>query len=402
MSKQLTKISPKKKLYTSSCDKYETIMAEDKIKVTKSNKDKSSAATSYVNSSENDKKLLKTQRKKIKKKKKKDSKVHHINSLKNDDTALLIDARHNQFKECFVLLSDINEHQKIHISHKASTNKSAKIGSENNEYSSIFTQVKTIKEINKKDSKVQNINNLRHDDAAVPTDARHYSQLKECFVLLSDFNKNEKIHIPLKASTSNSTKISSGNNNEYSSMVETKEQIIKKRKKGNVKAKKIKNYINDNAVVCTQKKHCNQLKECFVLLSDISEHKKNHKSHKSSTSGNITISSENDKEYSSILRTRGKNVKKINKYKVKKISNLENNNVAIHTEKRHCSKLNDSFVLLSDVSKHKKNHKPNKASTKNKSMIGSFGSENNKEYLSILETQDQNIKMILRSNVEKN
>lgn len=41
-------------------------------------------------------------------------------------------------------------------------------------------------------TQVQKINNLENDNAVIHTEKRH-SQLKECFVLLSDFNKNKKI-----------------------------------------------------------------------------------------------------------------------------------------------------------------------------------------------------------------
>ncbi|KAL5241961.1 hypothetical protein ACI65C_009371 [Semiaphis heraclei] len=399
-SKQLTKKSSKKKLYTSSYDNYEKIMIENKIRVTKPKKDKSSVPTSNVNGLEDDKKLLKTQRINIKKNKEKDSKVHYINNLKNDNTATPSEKRaYSKIDECCVLLSDCNEHKKKHKSHNASTINNTKNSSENDkDYSSILkTQGKKIKKIDKKGFKAQSINNFKNDNAAVPTDRRH-SQLKECFILLSDFNKQQNNHKSHMDSTSNNTKISSENDNEYSSILKTKEQNIKKVKKRNSKVQNINNLINDNTVVHKKKRHYSQIKESFVLLSDCNEHKKNYKTNKSSSSSNKKISSENDKDYSSILKTQGKKIKKMNKYKVLKRNNLEDDNAAIHTEKRHCIQLKECFVLLSDFNEHKKIHNPLKFSTSSNTKICS---ENDKDYSSILKTRGKKIKKMNKYKVQK-
>ncbi|XP_015378754.1 PREDICTED: uncharacterized protein LOC107172947 [Diuraphis noxia] len=138
-SKKLTKISPKKKLNTLSYDNYEKIMIDNKIRVTKSKKDKWSDPISNVNSSEDDKKLSKTQRINIKKKKKKDSKVRYLNNLKNDNSTIPTEKRaYCQIDECLVLISDCNQNKENHKSYKASTIINTKNSSEKDkDYSSM-------------------------------------------------------------------------------------------------------------------------------------------------------------------------------------------------------------------------------------------------------------------------
>ncbi|XP_029343489.1 ABC transporter H family member 2 [Acyrthosiphon pisum] len=283
--------------------------------------------------------------------------------------------------ECFVLLSDCNEHKKSHKTHKGSTGNNTKNSAHiDKDYSSMLkTKEQNIKK-KKKDSKAQKINNLINDNVVAQTKKRQYSQMNECFVLLSDCNEHKKNHKSHKSSTGNNTKNSSENDKDYSSMLKTKEQNIKKKKKEDSKVQKINNLINDNAAAHTKKRQYSQMNECFVLLSDCNEHKKNQKSDKASTRNNTKNSSENDKDDLSIFKTQGKKIKINNKYKAQKKNNLVNDNVAIDTEKKH-SQLKECFVLLSDFNKNKKIiHKPNKASSRKKTMIGS---ENNKEYLSM-------------------
>ncbi|XP_060878836.1 putative uncharacterized protein DDB_G0282133 isoform X2 [Metopolophium dirhodum] len=393
-SKQLAKISPTKKLYTSSCDKYEKIMTEDKIGVTKSNKDKPSASTFYTNVPEDDKKILKAQGKQIKKKKKQYSKVHNIYNLKTANAAGPSEKRqYSQMNECFVLLSDCNEHKKNHKSHNASTSNNTENSSKNDKdcSSMLNTNEQNIKKKKKEDSKVQNINNLMNDNAVVHTKNRKYSQMNECFVLLSDCNEHKKNHKSHMGSTGNNTKNSSENDKDYSSILKTQGKNIKSKNKIDSKVQKKNNLIHDNAVAHTKKRKYSQMNECFVLLSDCNEHKKNHKSHMGSTGNNTKNSSENDKDYSSILKTQGKNIKSKNKIdsKVQKKNNLINDNAVAHTKKRQYSQINECFVLLSDCNEHKKNHKSHMASTYNNTKNSA---DNDKNYSSILKTQGKNIK----------
>ncbi|CAH1720540.1 unnamed protein product [Aphis gossypii] len=138
--------------------------------------------------SENDNKcssILKTQKQNIKKNKK-NSKDQNISNLENDHIIVHTENRfHNQMNECFVLLSDCNK------LNRASTSINSKINSENEYLSILINQRKKI-EKNKKDSKVQNLRNLKNDNAAVHTEKKHNSQSNECFVLLTDFNKTSK------------------------------------------------------------------------------------------------------------------------------------------------------------------------------------------------------------------
>ncbi|KAE9537368.1 hypothetical protein AGLY_006391 [Aphis glycines] len=135
--------------------------------------------------SENDNKcssILKTRKQNIKKNKK-NSKDQNISNLENDHIIVHTENRfHNQMNECFVLLSDCNK------LNRASTSNNSKINSENEYLSILINQRKKIKK-NKIDSKVQNLRNLKNDNAAVHTEKKHNSQSNECFVLLTDFNK---------------------------------------------------------------------------------------------------------------------------------------------------------------------------------------------------------------------
>eukprot|EP00102_Acyrthosiphon_pisum_P020791 XP_016658001.1 PREDICTED: GATA zinc finger domain-containing protein 14 [Acyrthosiphon pisum] len=250
------------------------------------------------------------------------------------------------------------------------------------------TQGKQIKKKKGKYSKVHNINNLKNANAAVPSEKRHYGQIDECFVLLSDCNKHKKNRKSDKRSTGNNTKTISENDKDYSSMLKTKEQNIKKKKKEDSKVQNINSLINDNAVAHTKKR---QMNECFVLLSDCNEHKKNHKSDKGSTGDNTKNSPENNKDYSSILKTQRKNIKNKNKIdsKVQKINNLINDNVVAQTKKRQYSQMNECFVLLSDCNEHKKSHKTHKGSTGNNTKNSAHI---DKDYSSMLKTKEQNIK----------
>ncbi|CAI6344054.1 unnamed protein product [Macrosiphum euphorbiae] len=364
-SKQLAKISPKKK----PCDMYEKI----------------SASSFIVNTPEDDKKLLKTQGTQIKKKKKKLSKVHNINNLKNSNAAVLPDKRHySQVDECFVLLSDCYEHKKNHKSHKASTSNITEksLKNDNGYLSMLKTKEQNLKKKKKEDSKVQNINNLINAKAVPHTKKRQYSQMNECFVLLPDCNELIKNHKSRISSIGNDTKNSSLNDKNNSSMLKTKEPNIKKKKKEDSKVQNINNLINAKAVTHSKKIQYSQMNECFVLLSDCNEHIQNHKSSMASTSNNTKNSSENDKDYSSILKTQGKNIKSKNKIdsKVQKINNFINDNAVAHTKKRKYSQMKECFVLLSDFNEHKKNHKSHKAPTSNNAKNSA---DNEKDYSSM-------------------